>query len=234
MDKRMNKIMDRVRKLLRMADDTSSPHEAAIAATRASKLMAKHNIASSAVRLEQGVSATDINPVHASRQFSRVPRWFAALIVPVAELHDCHARYVPGRPGKRVEFLGVDQDAQVCAYVFDYLIAQIDMLAQRYKDRFPGATRAALNDYRKGCAAGILEVLAKMKAEKEAAEREVTTGRELVVRKLDVIAENHNIKYKHRRTYHRDNEHRTRGQLAGRRVRIREGVGSDSTTERLA
>ncbi len=37
-------IIERVRKLLSMAVDTSSPHEAAIAASRARKLMDKHQI----------------------------------------------------------------------------------------------------------------------------------------------------------------------------------------------
>ena len=38
------KIMERVRKLLAMAKDATSPHEAAIAARRARSLMDKHQL----------------------------------------------------------------------------------------------------------------------------------------------------------------------------------------------
>ena len=38
------KIMERIQNLLRMAEDTSSPNEAAIAARRAEALMRKHQL----------------------------------------------------------------------------------------------------------------------------------------------------------------------------------------------
>jgi len=46
-----DKIVERVRKLLAMSEDTSSPHEAAIAAKRAAHLMQQYNIDNAAVLL---------------------------------------------------------------------------------------------------------------------------------------------------------------------------------------
>jgi hypothetical protein len=235
------KILDRIRKLLAMSEDSSSPHEAAIAATRASKLMQKYNLDSSAVRLKEGVTQDDTTTQQAERGYGRIPAWYTMLLVPVAELHDCHVRYTsrygtgPNAIEKVAEFLGVDSDPEVCGYVFDYICSQVELLSAKYKRDNPHLTRADTNDYRNGLAAGILQVIREMIREKAEAEREVSTGTELMIVKRDIVAKKFNVKYQNSTRRARANHHRQRGTQDGSNVRIRQGVGNSSAnTRRLA
>lgn len=234
------KIIDRVRKLLAMAEDSSSPHEAAIAATRASKLMQQHNLDSAAVRVKQGINRDDMSQREAGLGYGRIPAWYSQLLIPVAELHDCHVRYVrrngtgPNAIETAAEFLGVDSDPEVCTYVFDFLCQQMDFLSRRYKHENPDASRADTNDYRLGCAQGIVEVIKQMIAEKNAAEQEVSSGKELVVAKRQLVAQAFNINYGKRRRKTRASTHRQQGYRDGQNVRVRQGVGASAGQQRIS
>jgi hypothetical protein len=234
-----DKILDRIRKLLAMAEDSSSPHEAAIAATRASKLMQKYNLDSAAVRLQRGVEDDDATTYQAERGYGRIPAWYSMLLIPLAELHDCHVRYRrrqgtgPNAIETVAEFLGVDSDPMVCSYVFDFLCQQMDLLSSRYKKENPDATRADTNDYRIGAATGILVVIREMIREKELAEQQASSGTELMVVKRDLVQRKFNVKYPTRTRKVRHSHHREQGYQDGRRVRIRQGVGSGNSQRRL-
>lgn len=229
-----DKILDRIRKLLAMAEDSSSPHEAAIAATRATKLMQQHNLNSADVRVTQGVSRDDTATQQADLGYGRIPAWYSMLLIPVAELHDCHVRY-RRRQGKGpnpvetvAEFLGVDDDAQVCAYVFDFLCQQMDILSRRYKNENPWASRANTNDYRIGAAQGIVAVIKQMIREKHEAEIQVASGTELMIMKRDVVQQAFNVNYGKRTRKTRASSHMERGYVDGQNVRVSPGVNSSN------
>lgn len=229
-----DKILDRIRKLLAMAEDSSSPHEAAIAATRATKLMQKHNLDSAAVRVKQGVTDADTATQEADLGFGRIPAWYSILLIPVAELHDCHVRYTrrQGKGPNPVEtvavFLGVDSDAQVCGYVFDFLCQQMDALSRRYKKENPWASRADTNDYRIGAAQGIVTVVKEMIREKQVAEQQAASGTELMIVKRDIVKRVFNVNYGKRTRKTRNSSHMAQGYQDGQNVKIRPGVGGSS------
>ena len=227
-----DKILERVAKLLAMSEDTSSPHEAAIAASRASKLMQKYNLDSASIQL-QNLSKDNIFEKSASLNYSRVPAWYAMLLVPVAKLHDCHVRYeIVVRGGKKVklaQFLGMENDSAAAAYVFDYLCSQVQLLATTYRKAYTVSTKQ-VNDYKNGAAAGMVSVLHEQSREKEAAEKEASgIGKELVVAKRSLIAAKYNISYSRSSRKTRSSSSTDQGYRDGRAVSVRAGITNSNS-----
>jgi len=182
MNQANDKILDRIRKLLAMAGDTSSPNEAAIAAKRARALMDKHQ-----------VSDVDLTTLDASDMGSKVTNlkqktnnlFTSVLSVAVATYNDCQVRYVRSDRGfLELKFEGMLVDA-VCAYeLFKYLRGQAYQQAERYhtgrKDR---------HAYRVGFASGVAAQVREMMKEREAIKMETgsQTGTALVVCKQQLV-----------------------------------------------
>ena len=231
------RLIERVRRLLAMAADTSSPHEAAIAASRAAKLMAKYNLDHAAVMLRDGIDDR-ITEERAPREHHRVPRWYSLLIIPVAHLYDCETRMqenpVTGRWYS--EFLGLDQDALVAAYVLDYLVNEIERLALRHRQS-TGAGRKAMNDFRLGATHEIVSMLKRMEEGKRGGESagappddaQPSDAQALMVVKRDLIREKYDVKYARTSYSYRRSESYEQGREAGAGVTIRSGVGREPT-----
>ncbi len=232
-----DKIVERVRKLLAMSEDTSSPHEAAIAAKRAAHLMQQYNIDNAAVLLNT-LSDDDIveNTVD-SAQGKRIARWIMLLLVPVADLHDCKVRYVRGATGLKVpQFIGTTEDAMVAGYVFEYLVREIKWLAKLYQplNKLLKGGMAGMNDFKDGASSTVRDMLREMRKAKEAAEQQVNAdnSRALVICKKQLIESRYSIKYTRggSRSY-RNSEARASGERAGAGVTIRDAItGSGSRT----
>lgn len=219
------KITERVRRLLAMAADTSSPEEAAIAARRAAALMEKHNLEHADVLLRQGMGDR-MAEQRASRSFRRPPRWYNSLAVPVAHLYDCEVRLEIDEYSGRWEheFVGLDDDALVASYVLNYLAAEIDRLAARYRAN-RGADRRATYDFRLGAAHEIVVMLRDMERDKRGRETEGDgTSRALVLAKRELIRERYDIRYDSTSYRFRDSGHYSAGRAAGAGVRIRRAV----------
>ena len=227
------KITERVRRLLAMAADSSSPEEAAIAARRAAALMEKHNLEHADVLLRQGIGDRMVEQ-RASRSYRRAPRWYNSLAVPVAHLYDCEVRleFDEGSGRWEHEFIGLDDDALVASYVLDYLAAEIDRLAARYRERC-AADRQASYDFRLGAAHEIVVMLRAMERDKRSREVQASAAsRELVLAKRELIRERYDIRYDSTRYRYRDSGHYSAGRAAGSRVRIRKGV-NEPAVDRL-
>ena len=229
------KLLDRVRKLLALAADTSSPAEAAIAARRAARLMEQHRLSQAEVMRCEGI-ADRIGQSEADQAYRRLPRWYEMLAAPVARLFDCAVRFLRRRPTLqgRMEFIGLDDDALVASWTLDYLVVQIKHLTQIYRARHPEADRRSVNDFRTGAAESIRNMLAEELALKEARVWQASPGAQsLMVRKQELIKELYQIEYT--RTYYsqRDSDAFHAGCAAGRHVSLRQGVNG-SQTARLA
>lgn len=85
------KIIDRIRKLLTMSKDSSSPNEAAIAAGRAAKLMQQYNLETAEVILSN-ITEDTITENSTNTKYSTFPSWASYLAIPVAHLNDCECR----------------------------------------------------------------------------------------------------------------------------------------------
>lgn len=236
----IDKITERVRKLLAMSEDTSSPHEAAIAARRAAKLMQQYNLDNAAILLST-LTDDDIveNTVH-SAQGKRIPRWIMLMLVPVANLHDCKVRYVwQGGATKSPQFIGTKEDAMVASYVFEYLVREIKKLAKLYQplNKVYSGGLKGMNDFKDGASSTVRTMLIDLLKEKKKAEQVAASqdSKALVVCKMQLIESRYNIKYGRGSggAAYRHSEARQAGQRAGEGVSIRAGLTGTSGTARL-
>lgn len=152
----LTKIKERIAKLLAMADDSSSPEEAAIAAGRARKLMDKHQLEAweCSKKMEEPMASRK-----ATRAYGAVPEYIGQFAVIVGEFNDCQSVYeteivtrhmdyklrkstVKGAKllGKAIFFRGYETDVQMCCDMFDNLMGAAAKQCKTYLAPF-GFTR---------------------------------------------------------------------------------------------
>lgn len=137
----IEKIKERIAKLLRMAADASSPEEAAIAAGRARTLMDKHQLD----EYDISEKAEELfGEVPATRFFAGVPFHLGNIAIAVARYNDCKAIFEigvvdfkkkaddPKSLGRRIVFQGYATDAKLATDMFVMLSETIDRLCKEY------------------------------------------------------------------------------------------------------
>jgi hypothetical protein len=188
MNNASEKIIERIRQLLAMAADVSSPHEASIAAGRARKLMDQHQIALEDIKDE----STGFGYVKVDKAYRFMPKWKDILCVAIAKLNDCksikaHEYKVQGSKSYayRLMFQGFETDVALAAHMYNYLIGTIERLcAAHMRSLNLGASLTKVSDaYKKGAA---VEMCARLRAILAArtAEVKTSTGSSLVVFKM--------------------------------------------------
>ena len=237
MNKPSDKVLARIRKMLALAEGQADPNESAVAAGMAQKMMAKYNLEHADVMLntltEDDLVEHDVEE-HIQR---KIPDWMGLLIVPIARLHDCQARYVhvyktvrsgARKPHMVVQFLGQREDAQVAAWVFSYLVEEIQRLAKTYRKTYQ-PERSQMTDFRNGCSAAIRDTLKRLIDEKDAEFAQSSSGTALVECKSALVAQKYGGDWVNRqRTTQRQNQHAANGYAQGSNVSIRKGVGNNA------
>lgn len=139
----LGKIKDRIAKLLRMADDSSSPNEAAIAAGRARKLMDQYQLG--AIDINGEISESLVARDH-GRFFAAIPLYLQYFAVSIAKYNDCQVRFEWGdvtfkkrqgerlKQGKRPCFQGYQSDVDLACEMYDRLEAAVNRLCKVYMD----------------------------------------------------------------------------------------------------
>lgn len=123
--KKRDAIIEKIKKLLRLAK-SSNEHEAALAAARAQELLAKHNLdecdfSEYEPPKEAGLASAPI--------VKKPANWVWLLAASVAGAFDC--RYFFTRSGHMC-FVGVDLDHEVAAFTYAYLYRTINRLAAQF------------------------------------------------------------------------------------------------------
>lgn len=139
----LEKIKDRIAKLLRMAADASSPNEAAIAAQRARALMDKHQL--DLIDINQDQKEAFISSA-AGRFYAAIPEYMDWFATAVAKYNDCQHVFEGGevdykkRPGdakkwgKRSTFRGYESDVQLAIQMFQQLTEAVNRLCKVWMD----------------------------------------------------------------------------------------------------
>jgi hypothetical protein len=169
------KVLEKIRKLLRLATNNPNVNEAAVAAARAQQLMLEHKLA------QIDLSATDEDkddesvletPFDGGRKGGLTP-WRQSLITVVAKNCFCRAILTTvvgptGRKMKHAILIGSPDDANVTMYVYGYLQGEINRLC-RAGDR--ADKYAFRNAFRRGAVVAIAEKLAAQRRQQSSGEK---------------------------------------------------------------
>lgn len=186
MNQANEQVLERIRALLAMAADTSSPHEASIAAGRARKLMDQHQVDLADLKESNGFGFANID-----KEYRFFPKWKSILSVAVARLNDCKSilshKYKSSNKSYSYQlvFQGFEADVAVAEAMYDYLTKAVDRLCGKYIEPL-GYTRypARLGDaYKKGAALELVRRLEELLKERTA-EVKMSSGTSLVVFKM--------------------------------------------------
>lgn len=206
-----DKIITRVKKLMAMAADGSSPNEAMIAAERARKLMDQHQ--------------------SSARRFT--PHWENVISVAIATYNDCKAtlEYDVGKRGYRLTFKGFDEDIQVANYMFCYIIENGKRQCSKYfKDQGHNRYNARLgtsfkDSYAKEIIIKINELIENRKVESEKGTGLMVIKQQLVEQEFGET--NYTDKTRGRKLDLDDIHAKNAGALAGENTNITTGIKSD-------
>ena len=172
-------VLDKVRKLLRMAKDASSPHEAAIAAKQARSLIDRHQLS------EMELTQTEVNEF--GEEFvtfghKTIVRWVSMLSLQVARLNDTRSVWIEIDNKKTVRFQGYLVDAVCSVEMMKYLQ---DVCMRQSKVHVQG--RSPRNNFRLGFALGIRDQVDEIMKERN--QLNVSDGKSLVVVKDQLVTQ---------------------------------------------
>jgi len=149
-----DQVIDKIKKLLRLAERAGTPEEAAAAASMASRLQEEYRIESLTLEAEGAVVAEEIGQEALDSVYRNAPGWRGRLSVSIARANGCHVYYKTVPDGKRLMVVGRLSDQRVVIELFHSLAAEIDRLAARYiRESFGG--RSAGTDFRQGAVDAI-------------------------------------------------------------------------------
>jgi hypothetical protein len=149
-------VIDRIQKLLRLAKNAGSEHEAALAAKRAAELMAQHEIHEAEISLDTQEPRV-AEPIDQRFQLTDTKKkvaWHMRVAYGVARSVGARAYYSKGR----VMLFGRLSAVQAASYTTQYLMREIEAITDE-KAPSPVHSRAYRNAFRLGCASRIEERL---------------------------------------------------------------------------
>lgn len=155
----MEKILNKIKNLLDLANNNPNEHEAIAAALKAQELMAKHNIDIS--ELDTDKAEKEIyKATYNDDGKHTMKKWKVSLCGVVAKNFCCEVYF----HGTSVVFYGYKKDAKIAVEVFRFLYEAGNKFAVRYYNKCKKegkSTRGVMNTYLTGFVLGIKEVLDK-------------------------------------------------------------------------
>jgi len=125
-------IIERVRKLLTLAERSGSPAEAALAAMRAQELIAEHRLAEADLSIAGGEDLPDERVIEEQIEGEYARRkaqaWRVSLAGALARSFGCKIYY--WQKSSRIQAIGRESDVQTLRYVQGYLSLEIQRLTE--------------------------------------------------------------------------------------------------------
>lgn len=219
------RIIQRVQKLLALAEANTVPEESATAAAMAEKIMRKYQLERADVLVKNmgksDVGKESVNHGQArwggSYSSKQVPLWVGPLAIGCARINDCECNQ--DRRGNII-FYGAGGDQEVAAEMFKYLLQEVDRLTQAYN-----APKAASQQFRHGCAARINGRLKELHAERMREFAAASSGTQLVELKNQLITEEYGA-FKYGRFHREADRDYMNGVAAGNRVNLDKQIGA--------
>lgn len=225
MDNKLERVYEKIRKLLAMADDVSSPKEAEIAARQAQALMRKHQIDNIEEVLENIESKIKgVMFVNEAYKPKTHPKWYETLLTLIGVINDIEVvRLInPSTKETKVELFGYKDDIEMAKFMILFLTETVKRLSDQKKNemeeangdpwgeetvsfreffQYHGNPRKFLADYRFGLVMGVASVLYKEKKEQESSSDSVN---QLVTTKNAVVSDALAEKYEDLQLENRD------------------------------
>lgn len=156
----MEKILNKIKNLLDLANNNPNEHEAMAAALKAQELMAKYNIDSSAVDSDKSEKEL-YEATYKNSSKHEMKKWKVKLSNIIARNFCCKVYFIENG-GKDVVFYGFKKDATIAVEVFKFLYETGNKLAVKYYNKCKKEgrnTKGVMNTYLIGFCEGIAEVL---------------------------------------------------------------------------
>ena len=231
----IDKIKERIQKLLAMANDASSPNEAAIAASRVQKLMAKYNLEMVDVIAEEIQDEENVVRAESTCRFKRTPAYIQWIYVAISNAFSCESRreekIIDGIEREVSVFFGYKTDVDIATSMCDYICDQLEQMAKRVKIpeeyQVSGMSRRYMADWRKGAAREICRRIHSFYGDEEQNYQEPITsdGQTLVSLKKDMIAKKFgHFSYGVTRSYRYTHDGQQAGRAAGQSISISKDI----------
>ena len=206
------KVLDRIRKLLSMAADTSSPNEAAIAAGRARKLMDQHQLTELDLKTSKDADFGISKTVTLDKSVS------GKLALAMARLNDCIAEYDMSGPIPLITFKGFLVDTVTAKELLLYLLAQCEVQAQKVSGRKA--------PFKHGFAAGVQAQVRELLKDRE--QLKTSSGTALVVVKRSLVEQRYGVQKTSASRANRTDPNYSAGYAAGQRINLSRQVSGQT------
>ncbi|MDQ2107012.1 MULTISPECIES: DUF2786 domain-containing protein [unclassified Vibrio] len=156
----LDKVIDKISKLLAMANDTSSPNEALLAAKRARALMDKYQLSQEDIETQIGSQFLE---AQVGKQKGKLFLWERSLAAACANLNDCRSVINRNQNGSYLSLQGFKSDVIVAKMTMEYLVKA----AKRAKDSvgIKGASESQF--FMRGFSSEVLDRAIEIKRSRE-------------------------------------------------------------------
>jgi len=163
------KILDKIRKLLRLSSSPNE-HEAARAAAKAASLMAEHEVSEADIAIESGDVTLETPDDFVLNQSKNRIGWQAHILDGVAVSFGCRAYMSVGYGTTLYRVIAVQSKLDAIKYTHEYLINAVNRLAEEnyiMQGVFsgPGQAKSWKNSFRVGAAIKLKDRLREVRAQ---------------------------------------------------------------------
>lgn len=156
----MEKILNKIKNLLDLANNNPNENEAVAAALKAQELMAKYNVELEQLD-EKKESREIVKEIYKASSKHEMKKWKIGLASIIAKNFRCKVYFMGCRD---VVFYGYKEDAKIALSVFTFLYETGNKFAVRYYNKCKKEgreTRGVMNTYLVGFSKGVADVLEK-------------------------------------------------------------------------
>jgi len=185
MNEEKQKIIDKLAKVLTLAEDQKGTPEGESALRKASAMMAKHRIKESEVDLSTDSLAED--EIECAMDRGGWRQWVVQLSCALAGTFDCKSFFKHSRNSFSVNFIGTTSDVETCSFFQEIVLDHIERGAW---EMWPSNRNwRKRNGFGQAAVSVIINRLIKMKAEMDCKEWQMgSTCTDLVIVKQDTVA----------------------------------------------
>lgn len=226
-----NPIIEKIRKLLALANSTNE-HEAALAASHAQRLLSEHNLAMADIEPDNKPDSADRLETTVSKT---LPKWIRHLSAGICTAFDCQAIHNPAI-GK-LTFIGVGADVQVAVYTFAFLDRTIRRLCSNYirhhiSDRLVNRQRELMRQsYYLGAVSTITDKLRIQKQQTPVTPGALVPIKDALIKKtMSEMGPTRTVRS--RKSYINASAY-TQGQQDGKQVGVHHGIGGSKSATQL-